>query len=573
MRLTHVHIGVLLLVLLSAMAVPAEAQVRVESRLSQREIALHERVELTVRVTGAAPETIRDPRSPLTTGLVPRRPARRTETAGAVEFSWIYEPVSTGTATISGVEVTVNGQRLHTAEHQVSVTSNRSAPAAEPGITTGRDIFIAATPDRETAFVHEQVTVEYRLFFRSGVQLRQSRLAGSWDAPGFWREELDVDLRPAPDRRLVDNIVYNSILLKRVAMFPTRSGRLSVDPLRIETEVRPRHGSDFFDSFFAFGNRYRNIELESPPIQIDVRPLPAGAPPGFTGAVGDFDVNFRTSSPRVSQGEAVHRRIDIQGTGNLAMIEPPPVPETDDFDVFPPRVADRIDRSGRALRGDIAFQYSSVPRRAGNAMLPGMSFAYFDPASETYRTIESPSILVIVEGGEDETTEQQVIALAPIRHDGAFEPAPPPLHRRPWAYAPFGLAALAWLLMPGIRRVDAARSDKRRRSANRRRIAGWRSELRRLGDIPSTSPQKLRAYEQLARSITSALVGSSASSASLYALRNKIQASAAPAAVNEPLAEAIQAIEDVQFMPGHLSGNELTRTHKKLSTCVEALDG
>ena len=73
MRLANVHIGILLLVLLSTTAVPAEAQVRVESRLSQREIALHERVELTVRVTGAVPEAIRDPRELLgMLGLPPR---------------------------------------------------------------------------------------------------------------------------------------------------------------------------------------------------------------------------------------------------------------------------------------------------------------------------------------------------------------------------------------------------------------------------------------------------------------------------------------------------------------------
>src|SRR5690625_7157091 len=115
------------------MAVPAEAQVRVESRLSQREIALHERVELTVRVTGAAPETIRDPRSPLTTGLAPRRPARRTESAGAAELSWIYEPVSTGTATTCGVEATVHRPRSATAEQQARGAASRSAHPAGPG--------------------------------------------------------------------------------------------------------------------------------------------------------------------------------------------------------------------------------------------------------------------------------------------------------------------------------------------------------------------------------------------------------------------------------------------------------
>ena len=557
-------------------AAPVDAQVRVESHLSQREIALHERVELTVRVTGAAPETVREPRSPLTTGLVPRRPSRRTETSGAVEFSWIYEPVSTGMATISGVEVDVAGQRLRTAEHRITVTPRPSAPADEPGITTGRDIFIAATPDRQSAFVHQQVTVEYRLFFRSGVQLRQSRLAGSWDAPGFWREELDVDLRPAPDRRLVDDIVYNSILLKRVAMFPTRAGRLAVDPLRIETEVRPRHGSDFFDSFFAFGNRYRNIELESPPIHIDVRPLPQNAPPGFTGAVGEFDIDFRSSSPNVSAGEAVHRRLDIRGTGNLAMIEPPTMPQPDDFDVFSPRVVERIDRSGRSLRGEIAFQYSSVPRRAGDLTLPGISFAFFDPVAESYRTFEAPSILVTVEGEYDIATEAIARTLAPIRHDGDFRPAPPPLHQRPWAYAPFGLAALAWLLLPGVRRFDAARHDKRRRTSARRRIADWRSELTRLAAASSPSPETLRAYEGLARAIASTIVtrdtadGDTAST-SLYRLRQQIEAASADGAVKQHLAAAIRAIEGMRFMPVRSSAGELEQVHQHLSMCVEVL--
>ena len=39
------------------------------------------------------------------------------------------------------------------------------------------DLFIRALPSKRRAYQGEQIIIEYQLFFRDGVQLRQSRLA------------------------------------------------------------------------------------------------------------------------------------------------------------------------------------------------------------------------------------------------------------------------------------------------------------------------------------------------------------------------------------------------------------
>jgi hypothetical protein len=96
-------------------------------------------------------------------------------------------------------------------------------------------MFIRAVPSKRQAFQNEQITIEYALYFRTGIQLRQSRLADSWDAEGFWREELEIEARPIPQTVVVDGLRYNTIVLKRVAVFPTRTGSLRIDPLRIES--------------------------------------------------------------------------------------------------------------------------------------------------------------------------------------------------------------------------------------------------------------------------------------------------------------------------------------------------
>jgi hypothetical protein len=312
-----------------------------------------------------------------------------------------------------------------------------SQPAPQRSSTLGpRDLFIRATASTDRAYQNEQVTAEYRLFFRPGVRLRRSRMADAWDAPGFWREELDVASRPTPRTTQLYGQTYKSIVLKRVALFPTRAGTLSVDPLRIETEAQAQRRMQ------APRPPYEPVTLSSEELSVVATPLPPDAPPAFDGAVGQFTLATKVDTDSVKVGEAVTLTARLQGTGNLATVSPPAVPPPSDVEVYEPSVRTDLDRSGDVVHGTKTFTYTLVPRSNGRFTLPPVRFSYFDPEAERYRTRRSePAALQVTGDVPPDAVAQTGQGLpvgeiaGPIETGGHWvRPDRPPLYRQLWAY-------------------------------------------------------------------------------------------------------------------------------------------
>ncbi len=89
--------------------------------------------------------------------------------------------------------------------------------------------------------------------------------------------------------------------LRKIALYAQRSGEIKIEPMELQCVAQvkaenSRTRDPFFDSFFNdpfFNRNYQNVELkvESNPLTIDVKPLPAtGKPLDFSGAVGSFNI-------------------------------------------------------------------------------------------------------------------------------------------------------------------------------------------------------------------------------------------------------------------------------------------
>lgn len=540
---------------------PALAQPTVEATVNATEIGTQERLVLTLTIEGAEYEQMDIPDVPETRGLAPQQrfPSTSSEIrivngdiSRILRYSWVYHPVKAGIAVIEPIHIEIGDYRTRTDPIRITVVDQ--AQRRKEGITSAGDsafsdddIFIRAVAEKRRAFVNEQIVIEYKLYFREGIQLRQSRLAGSWDAPGFWREELEVDLRPIPDREIVNGLPYQTIVLKRVAMFPTRSGRLSIHPLKIETEARPRHGTDLLDAFFAYRNRFRNLELQSPEVAIDVRPLPENPPQSFTGAVGQFEVRSRTTPSPVRPGDPVSRQIEISGTGNIPMITPPPAPDIRGFELIAPRTAETVDRGGDAYRGRKSFDYVLIPQESGTHTLTPLSFSYFDPKSEMYREFESPEILVEVLPSDLRndrldhagTGSNGVLTTATWTHPS------PPLHRQPWAYAPGAAALLAWLIIPAIRRSRGRRQVAAAADASRKVVLSWKERLDKITRIQDQGKAFREARALLVDMIRPGGERDRASSVSLLSELRQREDSA----LNAALRNSVLIVEEARFHP------------------------
>jgi len=490
---------------LGALLAPSAAgqSVSIEAQATPSEAGVQEVVVYTIRVDGASLSDVQTPEPPSTTNLVLNQstPSTKRDLSfqkgrldRSIAFEWRYRPIRVGTARFRPTKITVRGKTYATAEIRVRIvpqSQRRSTPTPTPhGPPTTRrqpppdapssadvlgpqDLFIRASAETAEAYQNEQVAIEYRLFFRPGIQLRHSRLANAWDANGFWREELDVASRPVPRSQEIDGTTYQTIVLKRVAVFPTRTGSLRVDPLRIETEAYASHRQSAGD--YSLQSRYEPVTLSSEAITIDAAPLPPNPPSSFDGAVGSFSLTTRVSTDSVQAGEAVRLRAEIEGRGNLATLSAPSFDTPPDFESFDPETTTDIQRSGDVIRGSKTFTYLLVPRTGGTHTIPPVTFAYFDPGAGRYRTLRSSPARVHVTGQAAPTAVSTTGSGLPIGDIAGLMAAsgeasvrwisadPRPLYRQGWPYA---VALLPLLIAAGL--VAYRRRSPDHRSADDR---------------------------------------------------------------------------------------------------------
>ncbi|WP_243665115.1 BatD family protein [Rhodothermus marinus] len=221
-----------------------------------------------------------------------------------IRYSWRFRPVRPGKARIGAFRLQVGDQTLATEPIELTVYDAPTAPPAEvaPDASAVPDLFIEATLQPTRPYEGQQTVLEYRLFFREGLQVWRSRLVGSWETEGFWREELEVEDRPLPERVLRNGAPYYTFVLQRIALFPTRSGTLRIDPLTIESEVSLQ--PDPLDPFATLlrPGPSEPQRVTAPALTVTVQPLPDGAPPGFVDAVGRFRMEAETSPTEVASG-------------------------------------------------------------------------------------------------------------------------------------------------------------------------------------------------------------------------------------------------------------------------------
>ena len=125
--------------------------------------------------------------------------------------------------------------------------------------------------------------------------------------------------------------------------------------------------------------------LVSDKITINVRPLPADAPSGFTGAIGKFFVDPpQLSTNRLHVGEPVHLKIIFHGESDLTRFVPPATPRSRDWQI----IADKPPAVGFTL----------IPQTDEAHATPAIPFSYFDPAAEQYFDLTIPALPVKVIG-------------------------------------------------------------------------------------------------------------------------------------------------------------------------------
>lgn len=332
-------------------------------------------------------------------------------------FSFYLQPKRVGKFTIGSASIKYKGETLQSNPITIEVfqgsSSNKNKNNNDEVNTNeiADNLFIRAIADKNTAYLGEQVTVTYKLYTRLNIASLQVEKLPSYQ--GFWTEEIETSNNITFTRENYNGKLFNVGILKKVALFPSQTGQLSVTPFSLNIPVyvqKKKRSNDPFEDFFNdpfFGNNQQvNYTAVSNTVKINAIPLPKTNEVSFTGAVGDFDFKVNLNKNIAKQNEPITLSINISGTGNIKLLQLPNINFSDGFEVYDPKISENIIRQS-VVSGSKKFEYVLIPRVSGELTIPEIKFTYFNLKNKKYETFTQNEIKIKVEPGSGEYASGQ----------------------------------------------------------------------------------------------------------------------------------------------------------------------
>ena len=398
----------------------ADAQdVTVQASVDRARVEVGDLIQFTVEVAAAQMGSVSAPQVPTPDGMQLTGSTSSTSmsvsivngamtTKRTTAYVFSFRAQRAGTYVLGPAQLAHEGKTIRSDQVRVEVVKRSGRPQTRPAPSTGRsmgrseireieqNLFLQAIPEKRVVYVGEQVGVTYKLFTR--YDLRNVQYGHVPTFTGFWAETVFDAQRLNMQREVVDGRAFNTALLKRLALFPTTAGKHALEQLEVNCEIVAGRRSRSLFGFDPFDTQ--QVTVRSGDIEIEVKPLPAGAPKGFGGAVGQFEMRAEAIPGMVKAGDPVAVKVVVQGAGNLHAIAEPARPERSGFKFYDPKTNLETRKQGTRISGQKTFEYVAIPQKAGQVILPPFTLAYFDPGQGRYKTVRTKSIALHVTPGE-----------------------------------------------------------------------------------------------------------------------------------------------------------------------------
>jgi hypothetical protein len=388
--------------------------------LTSSQTVLGRPVELQIKITGSP--SAKPPDSIAVDGLDIRYTGQSQMIEGRnfqFSYSFVYSytimPERTGAFKIPSQKIQAGSNSLRTPELTLNVADSgtRTPGTTRRGqpIDESRLAFAELVITKTTAYVGETVPVELRLAFNM-----HSR-ATLTNGPEITGQGFTMQKLTKPQER-IENIggqTYDVFTFK-TAIAAARPGKFAIGPVKGKAVVAiPRRSGSggrspfdifnmddpFADPFFnnPFGGltERREIDLESKPAMLEVKPLPPNAPPDFSGAIGMFTLEADAKPKSAQIGDPITVTAKISGRGNFDRVSAPVLENERGWHKYPPSSNFKSD-DDVGISGEKTFETVLTPNESKSAVPPQL-FTFFDPVNEKYVSLRSDPIPVRVEGG------------------------------------------------------------------------------------------------------------------------------------------------------------------------------
>jgi len=315
-----------------------------------------------------------------------------------LSFTYVLQAVNEGTFKIGAAEISGSAGKVLSNALSINVVKGSSQPQSQQGnqgstqqnTADSKNVFLKTFVDKANVYQGEAVVVTYRLYTK--VALVNYSVEKIPSMNGFWSQDIAMPQQLQFRQENLDGVAYNVADIKKMVLFPQRSGTLTVDAMNGEVIARiqvKRQGrnNDPFDQFFNdpfFNNPFNSgvkdvkVPLKGEAVKINVKALPDNAPASFNGAVGKLNFEVSVDKKELKAHEPVTLKIKISGKGNIKLIDPPSITFPPDFETYDPKENSNLNATTAGVTGTKTIEYLLIPRNAGEYKIPIADFAFFD---------------------------------------------------------------------------------------------------------------------------------------------------------------------------------------------------
>lgn len=385
----------------------AQQDFQLEATVSENKIFIGEQFNLRVEVSGSSMRDVSLPVVPDIEGigLLSQMPSRsssisivngRTTTSTTYSYGLIAR--EKGFFTIPPVTIEIDGQEYRTESIQVEVIEK--GQLSSDGNRQLPEIFLEVEIDEQNPVPGQQIVASVQLYFKQGIEVTSFQPNAGWRTDGFWKEELQNIRQPQAESVILEGVRFRTATLIRYALFPTRSGELTLSEFPLNVGIRTQSArNDPFGSFFGSAGSQRRVTLESEPITIDVRDIPSAPNALSMNAVGDLSIERTLATDNVMVGETLELTTRVNGEGNIPLVRKPEYNFPDNLELYTPQESSNIERRGLTISGEKVFTELLAPRAPGDYEIPAERIAVFDPGSGNYDFVNLPALRYTVQPG------------------------------------------------------------------------------------------------------------------------------------------------------------------------------
>lgn len=379
-----------------------QAQVRFEAKVSREKLGINERLRVDFEMNEDGDNfqppsfegftVVGGPNQKISTSIL------NGKMAYSKTYSFYLQPKKRGNLRIGQAEIIIDDKTYKTSPLTVEITAAVDKPTDGDSseIIAEDNLHLVAEVSKANPYLNEALTVVYKLYVSPRVSVSNWRELDSPKYNDFWSQSIDIQQLRVENGEYRGE-PYRYVVLRKTILYPQKTGELNIEPLTLSIAVDvPSERRDIFGSRIY---KTVNKTVAADNKKINVKPLPDGKPANFTGAVGKFDFNVTASKNELNAGESLQAKVEVRGNGNLKLFDLPELTAPSSLEMYDPERSENVNTNLNGMQGSISESYTVVPTQKGKYPIPALSFSYFDPSSETYKTHTSEELLINVEKG------------------------------------------------------------------------------------------------------------------------------------------------------------------------------